>query len=179
MDFLELVKTRRSVREYLAKPVEQEKIERCLEAARLAPSACNAQPWRFITVDEPGLKDAVANKTFGAIVSFNSFVPQAPVIVAVVMERPNLAARIGGALKGKQFNLIDIGIATAHFCLQAAAEGLGTCILGWFDERAIKKLLGVPRTKRIGLLITLGYSKTDAIGEKDRKPMDEIRSYNK
>ncbi|MCK4421842.1 nitroreductase family protein [candidate division WOR-3 bacterium] len=179
MDFLNLVKKRQSVRKYLNKLVEREKIERCLEAARLAPSACNSQPWRFIVVDDPELKDAVARQTFTRIAPFNQFSLQSPVLVLLISEKPNLTAQIGEALKNKQFNLIDIGIAAEHFCLQATEEGLGTCILGWFNEKGVKKLLDVPRRRRISLIITMGYPESDSIRPKERKEMDRIRSYNR
>jgi nitroreductase len=178
MTFLDLARARRSVREYLATPVERSKIEPCLEAARLAPSACNSQPWRFIVIDDPATRAAVAGKTFDALISFNKFATRAPVLVAVVAEGPNLAAKVGGALKGKPFELIDIGMAVEHFCLQATEEGLGTCILGWFDERGIRQLLGIPRRKRIVLLVTVGYSKHEEARVKERKNINEIRNYN-
>ncbi|MDP1165391.1 nitroreductase family protein, partial [Klebsiella pneumoniae] len=88
------------------------KIERCLEAARLAPSASNIQPWKFIVIDDPALKEAVARKTFNNIVSFNRFALQAPVLILVISERPNILNRTAQAIKKKPFNLIDIGLAT-------------------------------------------------------------------
>ena len=179
MDFFGLVNARESVRNYLDKPIEKEKIERCLEAVRLAPSACNSQPWKFIVVDDPRLKNAVASETFGKLVSFNRFSVQAPVIMVLVMEKSNTTAGLGAVVKDKQYNQIDIGIAAEHFCLAAAEEGLGTCMLGWFDEKGVKELLDIPKDRRIGLLITLGYPASDGIRAKKRKGIDEIRSYNK
>ena len=178
MKFLELVQKRQSVRKYLDKPVEREKIERCLEAARLAPSANNSQPWIFMVIDDPKLKDAVARKTFDRVVSFNRFSLQAPVLILVLSERPSFFSRIGGAIKDKQFSLIDIGITAEHLCLQAAEEGLGTCILGWFDEKGVKKLFNIPRSKRVELIITMGYPESNQIRPKKRKPINQIRSYN-
>ncbi|NCO24549.1 MAG: NAD(P)H nitroreductase [bacterium] len=178
MNFLDLVKKRQSVRKYLNKMVEKEKIERCLEAARLAPSASNSQPWEFIVVDDPKLKEAVANETFDRIISFNRFSLQAPVLILLISERSGLVRKIAEAIKDKPFNLIDIGIAAEHFCLQAAEEGLGTCILGWFKEKEVKKLLNIPLAKRVELIITLGYPESVGIRPKERKAIDEIRSYN-
>ncbi len=109
MEFLELVTIRQSDRKYTDKPVEREKIERCLEAARLAPSASNSQPWTFVVVDEPELKDKVARKTFGPAKTFNKFVPQAPVIVAIVMEKPKMITEVGGRIKKKEYPLMDEG----------------------------------------------------------------------
>jgi len=178
MKFLDLVKARQSVREYLGKEVEREKIERCLEAARLAPSANNSQPWSFIVVEDPRLKDAVARNTFDKFISFNSFSLQAPVLILIISERPSFFSRIGSAIKDKQFSLIDIGITAEHFCLQATEEGLGTCMLGWFNEKGVKALLNISPSKRVELIITVGYSISDEIQPKDRKEIDQIRSYN-
>jgi nitroreductase len=178
MNFLDLVKKRQSVRKYLNKMVEKEKIERCLEAARLAPSASNSQPWEFIIVDDPKLKEAVAKETFDRIISFNRFSLQAPVLILLISERSGFFRKIAEAIKDKPFSLIDIGIAAEHFCLQAAEEGLGTCILGWFKEKEVKKLLNIPLPKRVELIITLGYPESVEICPKERKAIDEIRSYN-
>ena len=178
MQFLELVKTRQSVRKYSQRPVEAEKIARCIEAVRLSPSACNSQPWKFIIVDDAGLKDKIARETYSPVVSFNKFVKEAPVIAVIVMEKPTLVSQIGGRIKDKDFYLIDIGIAAEHFCLQAAEEGLGTCMLGWFNEKKIAEMLHLPRSKRIGLLITLGYSDASQ-REKIRKTTSEILNFNR
>jgi nitroreductase len=178
MKFLDLVKARQSVREYLSKEVEREKIERCLEAARLAPSANNSQPWSFIVVEDPRLKDAVARNTFDKLISFNSFSLQAPVLILIISERPSFFGRIGSAIKDKQFSLIDIGITAEHFCLQATEEGLGTCMLGWFNEKGVKALLNISPSKRVELIITMGYPMSDKIQPKERKEIDQIRSYN-
>jgi nitroreductase len=178
MKFLDLVKTRQSVRKYLDKPVEREKIERCLEAARLAPSASNSQPWNFIVVDDPKLKEAVAKETFSQLISFNHFSLQAPVLIILISERPGFLNKVAEAIKDKQFSLIDIGITAENLCLQAAEEGLGTCMLGWFNEKGVKKLLNISLSKRVELIITMGYSESNEIRPKKRKEMDQIRSYN-
>ncbi|GAH38642.1 unnamed protein product [marine sediment metagenome] len=178
MNFLNLVEARQSVRKYLNKPVEREKIERCLKAARFAPSASNSQPWRFIVIDDPKLKDAVAKETFSKLISFNYFTLQAPVLILLISEKTKLSVRIGGMIKNEQFSLIDIGIVAEHFCLQATEEGLGTCILGWFNEKGVKKLLNISPSKRVKLIITVGYPESTIIRPKKRKPIDQIRSYN-
>jgi nitroreductase len=179
MNFLELVKSRQSVRKYLDKPVERDKIVRCLEAARLAPSASNGQPWKFIVVDQDDLVAKVAAKTMGPLWTFNKFVPQSKVIVAIVIEKMKMITTAGAAIKDKEYSLFDIGIAAEHFCLQATEEGLGTCMLGWFDERGVKELLSIPFDKRIGLLITVGYPPADyTIRKKIRKSFNEVVSFN-
>ena len=179
MNFFDLIKTRQSVRKYSGKPVEREKIEKCIEAARLAPSASNSQPWKYIIVDEPGLKEKVGKETYSNLIRFNKFVEQAPVIVVIVIEKAPIITQIGAKIKNKEFSLIDIGISAEHFCLQATEEGLGTCMLGWFNEKPIKKLLKIPKNKTIGLLISLGYAEDDyKLRNKIRKEKDRVLSYN-
>ncbi|UCH14533.1 MAG: nitroreductase family protein [Bacteroidales bacterium] len=179
LNFLDLAKTRQSVRSYSNKPVEPEKIERCIEAARLAPSACNSQSWKFIIVNNTELKNALADAAEDRILSMNHFTKQAPVHVVVVREKPNFTSKLGGIVRNKTYTLIDLGIASEHFCLQAVSEGLGTCILGWFNEKKVKELLNIPRNKRAELIITLGYPASDEIREKKRKDLTEIFSYNR
>jgi nitroreductase len=179
MDFAELAKTRQSVRHYQQRPVEPDKLKMIVEAVRLAPSACNSQPWTLILVDEPELRDTVARTTFDSTVSFNRFVPEAPVIAALVVEKAKVISQVGGWIKEKDYPLYDIGIAAEHFCLQAADLGLGTCMIGWFDEAKVKQLLKVPRSSRIALLITLGYAAEGyALRPKQRKETSEIFRHN-
>ena len=175
MEFSELIRVRQSDRKYLPQEVEEEKIVKCLEAARLAPSANNSQPWKFIVVNEPELKDKVAALAAG--LGMNKWAVQAPAIIAVVLETPGFTTRLGGLLKGKEFRLMDIGMAVEHLCLQAADLGLGTCIMGWFDERKVKKALNIPRSRRVPLLISLGYPDTQT-RRKIRKSIKEITSWN-
>jgi len=176
--FLELVQQRQSVRAYLQDPVEKDKITRCLEAARLAPSACNAQPWTFVVVDQADVKNRLADLTTDRVVPLNHFTKQAPVHIVIVVEKANLSSRFGGAVMHRPFAWIDLGITAEHICLQAAAEGLGTCMLGWFNEKGVRSLLSIPRNKRVGLIITLGYPAEDTIRPKTRKGMDEIVRWN-
>lgn len=175
MEFSELIRLRQSDRKYDNIKVERELIVRCLEAARLAPSACNSQPWKFVVVDDDELLPKVASAA--ASMGMNKFAEQAPVIVAVVLEKMNFTARLGSVIKDKEYNLLDVGIAVEHFCLEAAELGLGTCIMGWFDEKKVAKLLGV-KNRRIPLLISLGYSLAKT-REKIRKPLEAMSSWNK
>lgn len=176
MDFSELVKVRQSDRRYTSREVEEEKIGQCIEAARLAPSACNSQPWRFVVVDDAALRSEIADAA--ASMGMNGFTAQAPVIVAVVLEKMSLTAAIGSVIRDKEFSLLDVGIAVSHFTLQAADLGLGTCIIGWFNERRVRKALGIPRGKRIPLLITLGYPEGPT-RRKSRKTTPEMSSHNR
>lgn len=181
MGFADLIKLRESVRRYAERPVEEEKIKQLVEAVRLAPSASNSQPWTLVMVSEPELKNRVAEATYSKLVSFNKFAPQAPVIAVLVIEKPKVITQLGAALKDREFPLIDIGVAATHFCLQAAELGLGTCMLGWFDEKKVRKLLGIPKGKRIGLLITLGYAadgyRTRPKIRKEVEDMSRLDSY--
>jgi nitroreductase len=105
---------------------------------------------------------------------------QAPVIVVVVMEKPRMLNQVAMQLKKKEWCLIDIGISTQHFCLQAAEEGLGTCMLGWYNEKKIKELLSIPRDRTVALVITLGYAEEGyPLRRKIRKQAEEMVSYNK
>lgn len=176
MDFKSLILKRQSDRKYLPTPVEKEKIMQCIDSARLSPSACNSQPWTFVVIDDDSLRENVEKAAIG--LGMNKFATQAPVIVAIVLEKPNLSSKIGSVMKDKEYTLIDIGIAANQFCLQAAELGLGTCMIGWFDEKKVKKLIDLPRSKRIPLLITLGYSDS-RLREKTRKPIDKMYKQNK
>lgn len=178
-DFLEFLKNRHSVRAYSNTPVEKEKINRIIEAGRLAPSACNGQPWRFIVIDDPDLKDQIADTTSNRIVGINHFTKQAPVHIVIVIERTNFTSNIGRLLKKKPFPLFDVGFAASQMCLQAQAEGLGTCIIGWFNEDKVKKILNIPSRKRLAFIVTVGYPNEKEKKEKKRKTVEEIMSVNK
>lgn len=180
MTFLELAGKRQSTRAYdPSRAVEADKIERCIEAVRIAPSACNAQPWKLVVVTDPGLKEQVADAASAKVLGFNRFTDQAPVMVVIVREAPNLTSKLGTVLKDKPYTIMDVGIAAEHFCLQATEEGLGTCIMGWFDEKRVKDLLGIPKTKRAELIIALGYPAKDETRQKIRKAKEQRNSYNR
>ena len=176
MNIKEVIEKRQSNRKYKPDKVEREKIMQCIEAAHLAPSACNAQPWKFIVVDEPALCEQIAVAAKG--LGMNKFVIQAPVILAVVLESANAASAIGSKIKNKDYTQIDLGIAVENICLQATDLGLGSCIIGWFNERKVKKILQIPSVKRVPLLITLGYAE-DEQHVKSRKKIESIYSFNK
>ncbi len=177
MTFNELINIRQSNRAYSNKEVEKEKVVACVEAARVAPSACNSQPWKFIIVDNPETKKKLAQTTSNKLLPLNHFTNQAPVHVVLVNEGSNFTATLGNKIKNRNFSLIDIGIAAEHFCLQAAELGLGTCMIGWFNEKDVKNLLGIPNNKRPELIITIGYPK-DEQRDKRRKKIEKIMSYN-
>jgi nitroreductase len=175
---IRLFKKRQSTRSFSDRPVEYEKLMQCIEAASLAPSACNAQPWKFIIINDGDLKNKIADHISGKLIPINHFIRQAPVLAAIVREPANFTSSAGQFIKDKEYPLMDIGIAAIQFCLQATAEGLGTCMLGWFDERKIKRLLNIPRLKRLELIIAVGYPASDTIRDKKRKETSQILSFN-
>ncbi|MCL1867914.1 MAG: nitroreductase family protein [Paludibacter sp.] len=175
MEFKELIKIRQSDRVYHNKAVEKEKLEMVLEAGRLSPSANNAQSWTFVAVDDAAQRNRIADCAYRM---GGAFVQQAPVVIALVAEKPLFMARFGAALRKIDFTSLDMGIAAAHICLQAADIGLGTCMLESFDEKKVKSILKIPENRRIALLITLGYS-ADTQREKRRKAFNQVVKWNK
>ena len=171
MNFLEIAKARQSCRSYdPQRPVEDEKLETILEAVRLSPSACNGQPYH-LTVCRGETAAAVAKAVQG--MGMNKFASQAPVLI-VISEMPYVkSAALGARVKGNDYRSIDIGIAAAYLTAEAAAQGLGSCILGWLDEEKIRDICGLDHPVR--LVITLGYpGEGDKLREKKRKPREQL-----
>ena len=175
---MHLIKTRRSIRNYENRPVEREKIISCLEAARLAPSAENVQPWRYLVLDDPELKDGFANEVFSGIYFPTKFAKKPPVLIVVLARLDILANRIGKQIQGINYYLIDIGIATEHLILRAHELGLGTCWIGWFNPKKARKFLKIPRKYKIVSLISMGYPAAEKGNVKNRKPLGEIAFFN-
>jgi nitroreductase len=175
---LELIIRRQSDRKYSNEPIEAEKLGRIIEAGRMAPSACNAQPWKFVVVTDPILMQKLAEAASARLLGMNAFVGQATAMVVIVREKPNFSSKVGSAIKNRDYSHIDIGIASENICLQAMAEGIGSCIIGWFDEKQVRRILDIPASKRVELIITLGYSLSE-YREKKRKPKEVTVSYNK
>ena len=169
MNFMEIAKTRQSCRSYdPGRPVEPEKLEQILSAGRLSPSACNGQPY-LITVCKGEAATQVAKAVQG--MGMNKFASDAPVML-VLSEKPYVkSAALGAKFKGNDYRSIDIGILSAYLTAEATAQGLGTCILGWFDDGKIREICSLDGAVR--LVITLGYSKPDdKLREKKRKDFD-------
>ncbi len=182
MDFYEILMKRRSCRSFSEKEISRQDIEKCVEAARLAPSACNSQPWKFIIIQEEKRKaelvQAAASGVYTDKIGPNRLLQQAPVIIALINQKMKLTARGAALIKGTDYALLDMGIAGEHFVLQATELGLGTCWVGWFNEKKVKKLLHVPKSLRIPCLLAMGYPKEDKIKEKKRKELRDIMSYD-
>ena len=171
MNFSEIAQIRQSCRAYDEnRPVEQDKLDVILESVRLAPSACNGQPYH-LTVCRGETAKRVAAATQG--MGMNKFASQAPVLI-VISEKPYVkSAALGAKVKGNDYRSIDIGIAAAYLTAEAAAQGLGSCILGWLDDEKIRKICNLDAPVR--LVITLGYAKEgDPLRKKKRKDMDEL-----
>ena len=174
MNFYEIAQTRQSCRSYdAAKPVEEEKIAAILESARLSPSACNGQPYHFSLCRGETAK-AVAKTTMS--MGMNKFAADAPVLL-VISEKPYVkSAAVGAKVKKNDYRSIDIGIAAAYITAEAAAQGLGSCILGWFDNDDIRNICNLDGDVR--LVIAIGYAKEDdKLREKKRKAMEELVSW--
>ena len=178
MELYQAILARESCRAYdTKKPVEKEKLLKLLATATLAPSAGNGQPWRFVAVTRRETLNTLASLTQG--IGINAWVEQAPCIIAVWEQTADrMVARYSQRYIDNGWPLTDIGLATENLCLAAAAEGLGTCILGWFDEEKAKALLGIPAQNRLVLLITLGYPKEPAEPHaKKRLPFEEVARF--
>ncbi|HOK29777.1 MAG TPA: nitroreductase family protein [bacterium] len=168
MDVYDAIKTRRSVRAYQDKPVPEDVLKRILEAARLAPSASNRQDWKFIVVRDSGNRRAVAQAANNQM-----FIAQAPVIIVAVSLNPDriMSCEVPSYA-------VDLAIAVDHITLAATAEGLGTCWIGAFSQREMKKVLDIPERYKVVTLTPLGYP-ADSPRPKVRKPLEEIVCYEK
>ena len=171
MDFMTIANARQSCRAYdETKGVEEEKLTAILEAARLAPSACNSQPYHF-TVCRGEVAKQVAKATQG--MGMNKFSSQAPVLIVLSEEGYNPTAAVGAKVRGIDYRSIDIGLTAAYLTAEATAQGLSTCILGWLDDAKIREICGLSHPVR--LVITLGYG-ADVQREKERKSLTELGS---
>ncbi len=173
MIFQELISKRCSCRKFLPLAVEEEKILQSIEAARLAPSACNSQPWKFIVVNDINIKQKLVESATSGIYKLSKFISGAPVIIVVLADKVGFLSKVGSLIRNTRFYLIDIGIACEHIVLQATELGLGSCYVGWFSEKGVKKVLKIPKKYEIPLLICLGYP------EKSYKDTDPIRRHAK
>ncbi len=171
MSFLEIAENRQSCRNYDAtRQVEKEKIEKILEVARLAPSACNGQPY-LITVCEGEKAKQVANATVS--MGLNKFAPDAPVLMVISEEAYTKTAGLGAKFKDNDYRSMDIGILAAYITAEAYEQGLSTCIIGWLDDKKIREICALERPVR--LVITVGYAKEgDKLRTKRRKTREEL-----
>ena len=163
MDVFDAITERRSIRAYKPDPVPEDKLNRILEAARLAPSAKNRQPWKFIVVKDPIIRQALVPACKG-----QRFVGEAPVVIVGVAETTDYVLTCGIPA-----HIIDIAIAMTQITLQAMEEGLGTCWIGAFYQDEVKKILGIPPDKQVVELMTLGYP-AESPAPRSRKSFEEV-----
>ena len=175
MNFTEIALARQSCRSYdPCRMVEKEKLDAILNAARLSPSACNGQPYHFTVCRGDEAKE-VALLTRG-VGGMNKFAVDAPVLVVISEQPYSKTAALGAKVKHNDYRSLDIGIAAAYLTAEAAAQGLGSCILGWFDDEKIRKICGLSHPVR--LVITLGYpGEKDQPRQKKRKAPEELTSW--
>jgi nitroreductase len=173
------IKSRRSARSYSDRPVPRELIELCVEAARHAPSACNVQPSRFLVIDDPELKARLATAAFSGIYRATGFAAAAPVLVVLLSRFDWYVQGAGKQIQGTSYHLLDAGIAGEHFILRAAELGLGTCWIGWYNRRKVRRVLRIPRRYRICALISIGWpAEDDQPTAKQRREQSELLCFN-
>jgi len=170
MDFYDVIRQRKSVRKYKSDPIPDEVLNRILEAGRIAPSAKNIQPWHFIVIKDPVIKERIAEASRGQL-----FMADADVILCGCALEDIAWGRMGGYMSSFA---VDLTIAMDHMILAATNEGLGTCWIGAFDEKAAKEILGVPENVRIVALTPVGYPAEEP-KDRGRKKLKEIMSYDK
>lgn len=169
MEVYEAIRLRKAVRSYQDRPVETEKLERVLDAARLAPSARNMQEWRFVVVSVRETREALRHAA-----NNQAFVAEAPIVIAGCAVKSDHVMRCG-----QPSYPIDVAIATDHLILAAAAEGLGTCWIGAFEEAEVRRILRIPSDIRVVELLTLGYPADASPVTKNRLPLREIVRYER
>ncbi|MBO7191263.1 MAG: nitroreductase family protein [Elusimicrobiaceae bacterium] len=177
MELIQVISSRHSVRKFQDKPVAREKINQCLEAARLAPSACNAQPWHFIVIDDPQIKADFCREVFSGVYAISKWAEKAPVLIAAVSDKGNFVSRMGNFIRRTEFYLVDHGIACEHLVLRAWDLGIGSCWIGWLNSDKAARFFHLPDGKKIEHLIALGYPAQEAASH-GRKKLEEIVSYN-
>jgi nitroreductase len=179
MALMDTIEGRKSVRKYLDKPIERKKILRCIEAARLAPSAENVQPWRFVVLDDPELKTRFCREVTGGIYRPSRFIENAPVVVVILAKLDLIANVLGRSIQGTSYYLIDVGISGEHLVLQAQEVGIGTCWIGWFNAKRAKKVLNIPLRYKPVSLISMGYPAQGGTKKKPNLPIKKVLFFNR
>jgi len=171
-----VIKERASVREYAERPIEEEKLNLILESARLAPSASNTQPLHFYVVkDKKKIKALSKKMPLGSHLVINSFIAEAPVVIVATAGPLSFLQKVASFIVNKRWYYLDVAIALEHMVLTAQELGIGSCWIGWFDEKKIKTLLDIPKEEEVIALLTLGYPKEGYLPHhKGRKKLEEI-----
>jgi nitroreductase len=178
MSLMDIITQRRSVRRYLDKPIEREKIRQCVEAARLAPSADNIQPWRFFVLDDHVMKKKFCDQVCSGIYRRTRFIEKAPVIVVLIANINFLIHKIGKVISRTNIQLLDMGIAGEHLVLRAQELGIGTCWINLFNVKKAEKFFKLPTQYKIVSLIAMGYPAEGATRNRPDLPLDRILFFN-
>ena len=174
-DYIELAAKRQSCRHYSDQPVEREKLLKCVEAARLTPSACNSQPWRVLVVTDPAVRDEVAKATMQ--LGLNEYTAKAQAFFVVLETYAKLMPKVASISDSQIFAKGDLGAFTLALTLEAESQGLGTCILGLFDRPKLIELLKIPAGESVFLVVAVGYPSKEGVRHKARKPIEEIHAF--
>ncbi len=169
----QIIENRRSTRSFDTRPVTQKDLFAIIEAARLAPSACNSQTWRFITVTRRNMIQKICKEAMRPIIP-NQWLNQAPLIIVGCSQLDIIANRFGTKVTGIEYYQIDLGIAMEHMVLKATELGLGTCWIGWFKENKLKELLEIPKRIKVSAMLAVGYAKGENPKKRIRKPVERI-----
>lgn len=172
-DYFDLIARRESCRNFDPnRPVEREKLQRCAEAAWIAPSACNGQPWKYLIVTNPELNEKL--RPLMMELGMNKFVKNCPAFAVVLEEATILKVSLSQKFKDQDFAPIDVAFSASQFCYAATEQGLSTCIIGWHNEQKIRELFGLPKTTRVRLILAIGYAADETLRKKQRKPIDDV-----
>lgn len=173
MKFDQILRRRRSTRSFDSRPVNEKDVISIVEAARLAPSACNSQTWRFVTVTRREIIRKICHEAMRPVIP-NRWLEQAPLVFVGCSQLDVIANRIGSGVTGIEYYQIDLGIAMEHMVLKATELGLGTCWIGWFNESTLKKILEIPDKIKVSALLAVGYPKDESSRKRKRKPLEKI-----
>lgn len=173
MKFDQILRRRRSTRSFDSRPVTGKDVISMVEAARLAPSACNSQTWRFVTVTRREIIRKICYEAMRPVIP-NKWLEQAPLVFVGCSQLDVIANRIGSGVTGIEYYQIDLGIAMEHMVLKATELGLGTCWIGWFNESTLKKILEIPNKIKVSALLAVGYPKDESSKKRKRKPLEKI-----
>jgi len=175
-DYFDLIQRRESCRNFDPnRSVEKEKLQRCAEAAWIAPSACNGQPWHYLIMTNPELVEKL--RPLMMELNMNKFVKSCPAFAVVLEENTILKVSLSQKFKDQDFAPIDVAFSASQFCYAATEQGLSTCIIGWHNEQKIRELFNLPKSTRVRLILAVGYAASDALREKKRKPIEDVITF--
>ena len=176
--FFDLAMSRRSTREFVpGRQIPKEWLIKCVEAARHAPSACNSQPWKFLVMEDLKSHENIRDGAFSGMYGMNAFARDASSLIAIAHDKQKIFPLLGGAAMRTDFRLVDIGIACSHIVMQAADLGIATCILGWFNEKLLRRTFGLPGSAKIELVMAMGFAVKNDHRERPLKDIAEVSKF--